>query len=65
MQVKLSLCSNAENKPAEMRVPLEVYSRVVGYFRPVAQWNPVKRDEFRERIAYSLDQAPALERRSV
>jgi len=27
----------------------EVYSRVVGYLRPVAQWNEGKRAEFRER----------------
>lgn len=27
----------------------EVYSRVSGYFRPVAQWNRGKQDEFSER----------------
>jgi len=27
----------------------EVYSRVVGYLRPVQQWNPGKQQEFRER----------------
>ena len=59
MQMELSLCSNVGNKPAEMRVPAEVYSRVAGYFRPVVQWNPGKREEFRERITCSLDQAPA------
>ncbi len=30
----------------------EVYSRVVGYLRPVAQWNAGKQAEFRERRAY-------------
>ena len=30
-------------------VPCEIYSRVVGYFRPVNQWNPGKREEFIER----------------
>jgi hypothetical protein len=30
-------------------VPCEVYSRVVGYFRPVSQWNKGKQQEFRER----------------
>lgn len=27
----------------------EVYSRVVGYFRPVQNWNDGKREEFRDR----------------
>jgi len=27
----------------------EVYSRVVGYFRPVQQWNKGKQEEFKDR----------------
>ncbi len=27
----------------------EVYSRVVGYLRPVSQWNPGKQEEFKSR----------------
>jgi len=27
----------------------EVYSRIVGYLRPVKQWNPGKEQEFKER----------------
>ena len=27
----------------------EVYSRIVGYMRPVSQWNDGKREEFRDR----------------
>ncbi|HHI96868.1 MAG TPA: hypothetical protein ENJ96_03355 [Thermodesulfatator atlanticus] len=30
-------------------VPVEVYSRVVGYFRPVQNWNKGKQQEFKER----------------
>jgi ribonucleoside-triphosphate reductase len=30
----------------------EVYSRVVGYFRPVSQWNKGKQEEFRLRKTY-------------
>ncbi len=33
----------------------EVYSRVTGYFRPVKNWNRGKREEFRDRKAYSLE----------
>jgi hypothetical protein len=36
------------------RIAVEVYSRVVGYFRPVNQWNKGKREEFGERKPYSL-----------
>lgn len=32
----------------------EVYSRVVGYFRPVANWNEGKRLEFEERKTVNL-----------
>lgn len=35
----------------------EVYSRVVGYFRPVANWNKGKREEFLQRKTY-LPQTP-------
>lgn len=30
----------------------EVYSRVVGYFRPVANWNRGKKEEFRDRKTF-------------
>lgn len=33
----------------ELKIPTEVYSRCSGYFRPVGQWNPGKREEKRER----------------
>lgn len=32
----------------------EVYSRVVGYIRPVNQWNVGKKQEYVEREEYSL-----------
>ncbi len=30
----------------------EVYSRVVGYFRPITNWNFGKKEEFKERKVY-------------
>ncbi len=33
-------------------IPCEVYSRVVGYYRPVQHWNVGKKQEFKERITY-------------
>ena len=32
--------------------PCEVYSRVVGYLRPVAQWNDAKQAEFNDRKVF-------------
>ncbi|MCA9398339.1 MAG: ribonucleoside triphosphate reductase, partial [Candidatus Omnitrophica bacterium] len=32
----------------------EVYSRVVGYLRPVEQWNKGKKEEFKERKTYKV-----------
>jgi len=32
----------------------EVYSRVCGYFRPVANWNKGKRQEFLDRKPYKV-----------
>jgi len=31
------------------KVPVETYSRVVGYFRPVQNWNKGKKEEFKMR----------------
>ncbi|PMP66743.1 MAG: hypothetical protein C0190_04710 [Thermodesulfobacterium geofontis] len=36
-------------------VPCEVYSRVVGYFRPVQNWNPGKQQEFSERKTVKIE----------
>ena len=30
----------------------EVYSRIVGYFRPVQNWNEGKKQEFSDRVVY-------------
>lgn len=48
------------------KVPCEVYSRIVGYFRPTRNWNKGKLQEFQERRVYifpeeSLEEAPAHE----
>ena len=32
----------------------EVYSRVVGYFRPVANWNRGKKEEFKDRKTFDV-----------
>lgn len=35
------------------KAPTEIYSRVVGYIRPVAAWNPGKQEEFKQRKTYN------------
>jgi hypothetical protein len=41
-----------ERKMAKCGAKTEVYSRVVGYFRPVASWNKGKREEFKDRKTF-------------
>ena len=33
----------------------QVYSRVVGYIRPVCNWNDAKQEEFVDRKTYGID----------
>ena len=41
----------------EKRQRAEVYSRIVGYLRPVEQWNDGKQEEFADRKTYSRKEA--------
>lgn len=34
------------------RTKCEVYARVVGYIRPVEQWNDGKRSEYKDRVVF-------------
>ena len=45
--------------------PCEVYSRVVGYIRPVQQWHLGKREEFKDRLVYKVKEKTAPERMAV
>ncbi len=40
----------------ERKVPCEVYSRIVGYLRPVRNWNDGKRQEFEDRQTFEVKQ---------
>jgi anaerobic ribonucleoside-triphosphate reductase len=37
------------------KVPCEVYSRIVGYFRPIQNWNDGKKQEYTERKEYVVN----------
>jgi len=35
--------------------PCEVFSRIVGYLRPIQQWNKGKQGEYKDRKNYEID----------
>jgi hypothetical protein len=49
-------CKDCFEKSKELKnfQPCEVYSRIVGYLRPVQQWNLGKQEEFKERKNYKI-----------
>jgi anaerobic ribonucleoside-triphosphate reductase len=49
-----------QKEQPERRVPVECYSRVVGYIRPVKHWNKAKKEEFQARKTYRLDKLDRL-----
>lgn len=57
--------SDSEKKTTSVpmkRVPCEVYSRIVGYLRPVQNWNRGKQQEFVERRPYAVPEPSALDK---
>jgi anaerobic ribonucleoside-triphosphate reductase len=44
-----------EETPRAQRTKCEVYSRVVGYIRPVQQWNDGKQAEYADRKTFSCE----------
>jgi len=57
-KIKVFKCKDCFEKSKELRnfQPCEVYSRIVGYLRPVQQWNLGKQREFKERKEYKIKQ---------
>lgn len=43
------------------KIQCEVYSRVVGYYRPVKNWNDGKKTEFSHRVAFCEEVSMANE----
>lgn len=35
----------------------EVYTRIVGYYRPVKNWNPGKKSEYTRRLVFDKERA--------
>lgn len=53
-KIKVAKCDSCykKNKSLSGFRSCEVYSRVVGYIRPVSQWNIGKKQEYQEREEY-------------
>jgi len=51
-----------EREMAKCGAKTEVYSRVVGYFRPVASWNKGKREEFKDRKTFETVNCACLKK---
>ena len=45
---------NPSDVVAERKVPCEVYSRIVGYIRPLQNWHQGKQQEFKERKTFRV-----------
>ena len=43
----------------ECKLETEIYSRVVGYLRPIKQWNNGKQSEFKQRVTFQVGQSSA------
>ena len=43
----------------------EIFSRIVGFYRPVQVWNPGKKSEFKDRGSFEVDGVrPHLQKRA-
>jgi ribonucleoside-triphosphate reductase (formate) len=49
----------ADKRQPVLRVPTEVYSRVVGYIRPLQSWHPAKQQEHRDRVPFTAPKGEA------
>ncbi len=45
------------SKCPECGIDTEIYSRIVGYLRPIRQWNNGKKEEFSDRLEYTEQRA--------
>lgn len=53
-------CQDCFDKNDHFGSKTEVYSRVVGYLRPIENWNLAKKDEFHLRKPYIVDEKNVL-----
>ena len=51
---------NTPSQNTTVKIPCEVYSRIVGYLRPVQNWNDAKQQEFRDRVVFRVPKGKAM-----
>lgn len=57
-QLRLNLfVRNGSMKNKNKKIPCLIYSRIVGYFQPIQQWNNGKKSEFNNRKTYKIPPA--------
>ena len=56
-KITIFKCQECFNQSQELKnyQPCEVYSRIVGYLRPVKQWNRGKQEEYRTRETFKVE----------
>ncbi len=55
-EIKILKCKSCYKKDPSLTnfQECEVYSRIIGYLRPIKQWNPGKEQEFKERKIFKI-----------
>ncbi len=53
-QARLEIVRIEEQLKQVKGTPCEIYSRVVGYHRPIQNWNKGKQEEFKERVTFKV-----------
>ncbi len=57
-EIKTEETSLETNPKVQVGIPCEVYSRIVGYLRPVRNWHQGKQQEFVERKTFKVPESP-------
>jgi len=53
-QISLEIENIEEQLACVKGTPCEIYSRVVGYHRPIQNWNKGKQEEFKDRVTFKI-----------
>ena len=53
-RVSIEITKIEEELEKVQGTPCEIYSRVVGYHRPIQNWNKGKQEEFKERVTFRV-----------
>ena len=47
------------------RQKCEVYSRIVGYLRPISQWNDAKIEEYKSRVNFGVSDSSNVQKKKT